>query len=60
MATTNPPSTKTIKQCSTETKRLNQRFDTIDDTNDGLQFSSETLNQYFLSGQMPSLIYPEE
>ncbi|CAF4958577.1 unnamed protein product [Rotaria sp. Silwood1] len=60
MATTNPPSTKTIKLCSTESKRLNQRFDTIDDTNDGLQFSSETLNQYFLSGQMPSLIYPEE
>ncbi|CAF2819302.1 unnamed protein product [Rotaria sp. Silwood2] len=60
MAASNRPSTKTITQVSTNSTRYNDMFDTIDDTNDGLQFSLDTLNQYFLSGQMPTLIYQEE
>ncbi|CAF3719689.1 unnamed protein product [Rotaria sp. Silwood1] len=54
MARTNPHSTLTIK------KPYHNLFDMIDETNDGLQFSKDTLNQYFLSGQLPSITYTEE
>ena len=35
-------------------------FDTIDDNNDGLQFTTEELNRYFLSGHLQSVMYEEE
>ncbi|CAF3677425.1 unnamed protein product [Rotaria sp. Silwood1] len=54
MARANPNSTSTIK------KPYHNLFDMIDETNDGLQFSKDTLNQYFLSGQLPSITYTEE
>ncbi|CAF5164216.1 unnamed protein product, partial [Rotaria sp. Silwood1] len=53
MANTTSASTNTIKP-------FNDTFDIIDDTNDGLQFSDDVLNQFFLSGQLQSTIYQEE
>ncbi|CAF3726651.1 unnamed protein product, partial [Rotaria sp. Silwood1] len=53
MANTTTASTNTIKP-------FNDTFDIIDDTNDGLQFSDDVLNQFFLSGQLQSTIYQEE
>ncbi|CAF2793105.1 unnamed protein product [Rotaria sp. Silwood2] len=53
MANTTTTSTNTITL-------YNDTFDVVDETNDGLQFSADILNQYFLSGQLQSTIYQEE
>ncbi|CAF4991960.1 unnamed protein product, partial [Rotaria sp. Silwood1] len=53
MANTTTVSTNTIKS-------FNDTFDIIDDTNDGLQFSDDVLNQYFHSVRLQSTIFEEE
>ncbi|CAF4309896.1 unnamed protein product [Rotaria sp. Silwood2] len=53
MANTTSTSTNTIKS-------FNDTFDIIDDTNDGLQFSADVLDQFLLCGQLQSTIYQEE
>ncbi|CAF4910260.1 unnamed protein product, partial [Rotaria sp. Silwood2] len=53
MANTTSVSTNTIKS-------FNDTFDIIDDTNDGLQFSADVLDQFLLCGQLRSTIYQEE
>ncbi|CAF1348216.1 unnamed protein product [Rotaria sordida] len=60
MANTNQKSKSTVNKLSNNIKPSNDMFDNIDDTNDGLQFSTDILNQYFLSGQLKSIIYGEE
>ncbi|CAF3934742.1 unnamed protein product [Rotaria sordida] len=60
MANTNQESNTTVNKLSNNVKPFHDTFDIIDETNDGLQFSKDILNQYFLSGQLKSMIYEEE
>ncbi|CAF1296210.1 unnamed protein product [Rotaria sordida] len=60
MANTNQESKSTVNNLSNNSKPFDDMFDTIDETNDGLQFSTDVLNQYFLTGQLKSMIYEEE
>ncbi|CAF4038916.1 unnamed protein product, partial [Rotaria sordida] len=60
MANTNQESKSTVNKLSNNSKPFDDMFDTIDDTNDGLQFSTDVLNQYFLTSQLKSMIYEEE
>ncbi|CAF1634563.1 unnamed protein product, partial [Rotaria sordida] len=60
MANTNQESNTTVNKLSNNIKPFHDTFDIIDETNDGLQFSKDILNQYFLSGQLKSMIYEEE
>ncbi|CAF3826272.1 unnamed protein product [Rotaria sp. Silwood1] len=41
-------------------KPYNDMFDIMDDTNDGLQFTSDELNRYFLSGHLKPTINEDE
>ncbi|CAF1320764.1 unnamed protein product, partial [Rotaria sordida] len=60
MANTNQNTHSTVNKLSNNSKPFDDMFDTIDETNDGLQFSTDVLNQYYLTGQLKSMIYEEE
>ncbi|CAF1456992.1 unnamed protein product, partial [Rotaria sordida] len=49
MANRNQESNSTVNKLSNNIKPFDDMFDTIDETNDGLQFSKDVLNQYFLT-----------
>ncbi|CAF3104674.1 unnamed protein product [Rotaria sp. Silwood2] len=60
MADRNQASKSMINKSPNTGKPFNDMFDIIDDTNDGLQFSTDVLNQFFQTGQLKSMIYQEE
>ncbi|CAF5031707.1 unnamed protein product [Rotaria sp. Silwood1] len=60
MANRTIDSKSAVKKTILATKTVNDMFDIPDDTNDGLQFSTDVLNQYYLVGRLSSTTYVEE